>query len=124
MTAPQSRGRGDLEIIHETLLVAIPRGEEELRVTHVEGRTGAGKDVAWHSLRVFWRDDSGTWRPGKQGITIRGAELKAVAEALVKAAAGGMRRGPTAPGTKPESGARDDGDLDRLFGEESRWVKR
>jgi len=75
--AGQRRGRGgDLQITGETVLVAIPRGDEQLRLVHTEGRTGQGKDVAWHSLRVFWCDGAGVWRPGKARVTIRAGELK------------------------------------------------
>jgi hypothetical protein len=86
--APQ-RGRGDLRIEREEIMLAIPRGDEELRVTFTEATAGDGKPVAWHSIRVFWKDASGEWRPGKQGITIRGKELRAVADALKRALSGG-----------------------------------
>lgn len=81
--------RGSLEIIEERLLATIPRGRaEQVRVTLVRARTGAGKDVAWHALRLWWRRLDGEWRPGKQGITIRSSELASITEALGKAAAG------------------------------------
>jgi hypothetical protein len=79
----------DLQIIEQRTMVAIPRGDDELRVQFVRGRTSDGKEVCWHSLRVFWKDGSGEWKPGKQGITIRGRELAPVAEALSKACSGG-----------------------------------
>jgi hypothetical protein len=117
--AGQGRGRGgDLQITGETVLVAIPRGDEQLRLVHTEGRTGQGKDVAWHALRVFWCDGAGVWRPGKAGVTIRAGELKAVAEALVQAAAGRIRREPSTART-PAPEPRDDSDLDALFGAKS-----
>ena len=81
----------DLEILEEKVMVAIPRGDEELRVTFTRARTARG-ETAWHSLRVFYRNDSGDWRPGKQGVTIRGGELRAVAAALLRAVAGGLPR--------------------------------
>lgn len=87
----QDSGRrrgGDLEIIEERVMLAIPRGDEELRVTFTRARSGDGKEVAWHSIHVFWRTDNGEWRPGKQGITIRGKELRAVTDALTKACSG------------------------------------
>lgn len=93
MTA--SGGRGELEIVDEKVMVEIPRGRdgrEVLRVTFTRARAPDGKDVAWHSIRLFWRNDSGEWRPGKQGITIRGGELRAVASALAKATSGGATR--------------------------------
>lgn len=92
MAATSDRGKGardPLEIVSEHVMVAIPRGDEELRVAFTKARTSAGKDVAWHSLRVFYKTDAGEWRPGKQGITIRGGELRAVADALAKATSGG-----------------------------------
>ncbi|HEY5148135.1 MAG TPA: hypothetical protein VII82_15280 [Polyangiaceae bacterium] len=94
----------DLAIIEEAVLFAVPRGEhEELRVTFTRGRTAAGKDVSWHSLRVFWQDDAGVWKPGKQGITIRSRELKPVTETLIKAAAGILpTRGTPPSGYSPQ----------------------
>ena len=74
-------GSGDLVIKAEAVLVAIPRGDEELRVTYTTARAG-DRDVSWHSLRIFWKTDAGEWRPGKQGITIRAKELDAVTKAL------------------------------------------
>jgi hypothetical protein len=80
----------DLEIIDQITMVAIPRGDEELRVQFVRGRTSDGKEIAWHSLRVFWKDGTtGEWKPGKAGLTIRGRELAPVVEALSKACSGG-----------------------------------
>lgn len=83
MNSNKSNDRGSLQILNEEILVAIPRGDEELRVTYTTARTERG-DVAWHSLRVFWKAAEGEWRPGKQGITIRAKELEAVATALSK----------------------------------------
>jgi len=113
--------RGDLEIISEIVMVAIPRGDEELRVTFTRARTGQGRDVAWHSLRVFWKTDAGEWRPGKQGITIRGGELRAVADALTKAASGGTgtprepAQQPGRPATAPPAAETASGDDDIPF---------
>jgi len=93
MSAP-GNARGELEIVSEEVMCAVPRGDEMLRVTFTRARTAQGRDVAWHSIRVFWKNDQGEWKPGKQGITVRGGELKAVAEALSKAVSGGAK--PTA----------------------------
>jgi hypothetical protein len=88
VSATQSRARGDLEIVSETVMVAIPRGDnEELRVSFTKGRTAEGKDIAWHGIRVFWKTAEGEWRPGKAGVTIRGKELHAVAIAFLRACA-------------------------------------
>ena len=81
------RDRGDLEVLEERVMAAIPRGDEELRVTFTRARTGNGKEVAWHSIRVFWKNDQGEWKPGKQGITIRARELHGVTVALLRACA-------------------------------------
>jgi hypothetical protein len=87
--------RGSLEIVDEAVIVEVPRGRdgnEVLRVTFTQARAD-GKDVSWHSLRVFWRDDKGEWRPGKQGLTIRSRELEAVREALSKEPSASSARG-------------------------------
>lgn len=89
MTTTQARG--DLTIVSETALVSIPRGDDELRVTFTRARTADGKDVAWHSIRVFFRGRDGEWKPGKQGITIRGRELAPIRDALIAATSGGAR---------------------------------
>lgn len=104
MSAAQQRGRGDLEIFSEVVLVAIPRGDEEFRITRTRGRTGDGKDVEWISLRIFWKGDEGEWRPGKQGITIRARELAGVVEALVNAS--GVAPPPSASAAHAEPRAR------------------
>jgi hypothetical protein len=72
-----------------------------LRVEFARGRTANGRDVAWHSIRLFWRDEAGELHPGRQGISIRARELPAVAEALSRAVSGGhpqaeAARAPTA----------------------------
>jgi hypothetical protein len=80
--------RGDLEIVSENTMAEVSRGRdgrEVLRVTFTKGKTPEGKDVAWHSIRVFWKDDTGQYRPGKSGVTVRGRELHAVAVALLRA---------------------------------------
>ncbi len=84
-----------LNIEFETVLLEIPRGDDVLRLTHTGATTADGKRVTWHSLRVFWRTDAGEWRPGKQGITIRGGELRGVVDALVTAAGGPPLRAAT-----------------------------
>lgn len=109
---------GDLQILGEKVLVEMPRGDEMLRVTYTEARTAEGKDVSWHSLRVFWRNDAGEWRPGQKGLTIRSRELGPIANALSKAAnaagprqqhretrANGQREIPVAP--MPPAGSSD-----------------
>ncbi|MDP9002667.1 MAG: PC4/YdbC family ssDNA-binding protein [Myxococcota bacterium] len=80
----QGDGRGSLNIEREETLLEIPRGDEVLRLSFTKAKTGDGKDVSWHSLRVFWRNGAGEWCPGKQGITIRNRELRAVVDALVR----------------------------------------
>jgi Transcriptional Coactivator p15 (PC4) len=89
-----------LEILEELVLLAIPRVAEEIRLTFTRARA-SGKDVSWHGLRVFWKSDSGEWRPGKAGITIRSKELKPITEALIKAAAGPAMRPTPAPQRPP-----------------------
>lgn len=69
-------------------MVEIPRGRdgrEVLRVQFTEARTQDGKSIAWHSIREFYRDTDGKWKPGKKGITLRGRELRPVVDALTKA---------------------------------------
>jgi hypothetical protein len=74
---------GDLEILDEQVLATIQRGDkEELRVSLAKARTGAGREVQWHSIRVFWKDEEGKSRPGRAGITIRSKELQTVIDAL------------------------------------------
>jgi hypothetical protein len=75
---------GDLKIEREDVLADLPRGEDLLRMTRVEGTTGNGKHVSWISLRVFWKGDDGTWKPGKAGVTIRSREIATVVAALSK----------------------------------------
>jgi hypothetical protein len=88
-TAP--RREGDLTITDETVMVEVPRGDREvLRLTFTRATTAAGKAVAWHALRVWYRAEDGQLRAGRAGVTIRGAELRSVAEALAKAASGGQ----------------------------------
>lgn len=76
---------GDLQILDETVLTEIPRsrdGSEVLRVTYTRAKKPDGSDAAWHSIRVYFKDRSNVFRPGKQGITIRHKELRAVYECL------------------------------------------
>ena len=79
--------RGALTILEEKILVGIPRGDDELRVTFTRARSEDGKEIAWHGIREFFKDDKGQWRPTKKGITIRGKELHAVTVALLRACA-------------------------------------
>lgn len=75
---------GDLVIERETVLVELPRGEREvLRVSWTLAKTPEGKMVSWHSLRVFYRAEDKTMKPGRAGVTIRPKELEAVLRALV-----------------------------------------
>jgi hypothetical protein len=83
--------RGDLEILREIVLVGIPRGRdgrEMLRLRFVQARAG-DREVAWHDLREFWKDERGEWRPGKKGISLRGRELGPIRDALIRATSGG-----------------------------------
>lgn len=112
---------GDLEILEEKLMAELPRGDERLRVTYTKARTGDGKEVAWHSIRLYYQDDGGNWRPGKQGITIRGRELGTVTAALVKASSGGAQPRPRSRGFQPKMptpgrpGEMTDDELDSKF---------
>jgi hypothetical protein len=109
-TAPSAGAqRGELEIVAETTMAEMPRGRdgrECLRVRFVRARTPDGKDVAWHDVRLFWRADDGEFRPSSKGISIRGAELRAVADALQKAVSGGhsptTAAAPVAETRRPE----------------------
>lgn len=83
--------RGDLEIVSEVVLVALPRGADELRLRWVRARSGDGQNIEWWDLRLWWEGDDGTWKPGHKGITVRARELPAVADALAKAARGAPR---------------------------------
>ena len=72
----------ELNILRETVLVEIPRGDDVLRVTFTEAQGDRGP-ISWHSLRVFYRPKgSDDWLPGKAGLTIRAREVDAVARAL------------------------------------------
>ncbi len=96
----RKRDGGDLEIVRDVVMVEVPRGRDArecLRLRFVEARTADGKDVAWHDLREFYKAEDGTWRPGKKGISIRGAELRPVLHALAAAAGARLvRAGPDA----------------------------
>ena len=82
----ERRPSGDLEVIEEKVLVGIPRGDDELRVTFTRAKTANG-ETSWHSIREYYKAEDGSWRPTKKGITIRGRELHAVAIALLRACA-------------------------------------
>lgn len=74
-------------------MAEVPRGREgreAVRVTFTKARSADGKEVAWHSIRLFWKDDTGTFRPSKTGITIRGSELRPVAIAMLRACASNL----------------------------------
>lgn len=102
------REREPLEIIEQRTMVEIPRGEREaLRVEYVRAHAPDGKEVCWHSVRLFWRGTDGQMHPGRQGVTVRGRELVAVAEALSRAASGGHApsaapASTSAPARRPE----------------------
>ena len=97
MNHTNSRRGGDLEIVRETVMAEVPRGPELLRVMFTKARTPDGKDVAWHSIRLYYKNDAGEWRPGKVGITVRGGELHAVAAAFAKATNSGPREAVQSP---------------------------
>jgi hypothetical protein len=99
--------RGELEITSETVMCEVSRGREGrevLRVRFVMAKTPDGKSVAWHDVREFYKADDGTWRPGKKGISIRARELRAVADALQKAASG--EHAPSARASAPTASSR------------------
>jgi hypothetical protein len=75
----------------EIVMLELPRGKrgDVLRVTFTKAKTPDGKPIAWHAIREFYTDANGNKLPGKKGITIRGAELKPIADALAKACSGG-----------------------------------
>ncbi len=84
---PAPRRESNLQIDSESIMAEIPRGKdgkEVLRFTFTKATTADGKQVAWHSLRVFYKDHDGTWKPGRQGVTIRGKEFGAIATAFAK----------------------------------------
>lgn len=94
-----SGDRGNLEILREIVLVDIPRGRdgrERLRLRFVQARAG-DREVAWHDLREFWKDERGEWRPGKKGISLRGRELGPIRDALIRATRGATREATKAP---------------------------
>jgi hypothetical protein len=79
-------GRDPLEILSDEVLIAIPRGDDELRVNRTQARTSDGKIVSWIGIREWYRpEDSNEWRPGKKGITIKTRELEAVVRTLTTA---------------------------------------
>jgi hypothetical protein len=103
MTTTAPSRQSDLRIISETIMADIPRGRddaERLRFSFVTAESADGKPLAWHSLRVYWRDDAGEWRPGKAGVTIRGREIAPIAAALAAAASGGAPA-PVTTTTRP-----------------------
>jgi hypothetical protein len=73
-------------------MVAIPRGDEEFRFTFFEATAPDGKRVAWHEFRVFQKNEVGEWVRGKAGVTVRGRELAAIRDALIKATSGGRAK--------------------------------
>lgn len=77
-----------LEILAEQHLLELPRGRDDnevLRVSFTRARGGDGREMTWHSIRVWYRDTDDTLRPGKQGVTIRNIELRQVARVLAEA---------------------------------------
>ena len=94
--AYSNNDRGALEIISDETLLAIPRGDNELRISRVQARTADGKVVSWVGIREFYRPDgSDEWKPGKKGITIKVRELEAVAKALTAACVPSPQLRPT-----------------------------
>jgi hypothetical protein len=78
----------DLKIISEVVLAEEPRGrdgQEVIRLSYTCAEATDGKPVSWYGLRIFYRTDDGTLRPGRQGITIRNRELAGIAAGFMKA---------------------------------------
>lgn len=64
-------------------LVQLPRGnDKELRIEVTESTGNNGAAYQFVSLRVFERGSDGTYRPGRQGLTIRKTEIFEVGKAL------------------------------------------
>ncbi len=59
-------------------------GEEEFRVSVDEFTPDDGEPKQYVSLRLWFRSDSGEFRPSKTGITVRRAEMRAVYAALTR----------------------------------------
>lgn len=68
----------------EHTIARLTRSEtDELRVTRARG-TFNGRPFTNTSLRIYYRDAEGEWRPTKKGLSVRDHELKAVCTALGK----------------------------------------
>jgi hypothetical protein len=92
---PSDRRTGELQQLEERILCELPRGregKEALRVRFVRARTPEGREVCWHDIREFWRGDDGQLHPSRKGISIRGAELHAVAIVFLRAVASSVPR--------------------------------
>jgi hypothetical protein len=82
---------GELEILEQLTLVDLPRGSERLRLVHTLAKGPRGP-IEWWSLRLFWQDQDGEWKPSRTGITIRRGELASIVE--------GLRAATAAPATE------------------------
>jgi hypothetical protein len=94
-----------VQIDSQTTLLEIPRkedGTEVLRLQFARGAAPGGRAVSWFSLRVFWKDEAGEWKPGKQGISLRAKELAPIVAELQKVI---EQQSPTAPQERPDSRA-------------------
>ena len=95
--------KGDLEIVEERTMMAIPRGAEELRFRFVRARKPDGSMAAWHDLRLWWQGRDSEWHAGSKGISIRTSELRPLLEALTKATGGAATpAAPPAPAAQRE----------------------
>ena len=72
----------EFRVIDSTLLLAIPRGRDELRIEKVRAEMGRDRrEMVWYSLRVWFPGKDG-WIPGKAGLTVRVTELADVLRVL------------------------------------------
>src|SRR5580704_16381830 len=88
---------GSLTIISEDIVLDIPRGQELLRLTKVEARANH-REVSWYSLRLLYRAGV-EWKPGRNGLTIRLTEMRALSTAFDEATRGGT----ATPGVTPKT---------------------
>jgi hypothetical protein len=64
-------------------LARIQRGDHgELRIEVTECADDRGNASQFVNLRLWYKTDDGTMKPGKQGLTIRKNEIHAVGKAL------------------------------------------
>lgn len=76
-------------------LATLPRGDDELRVGLDEFVSPEGKVSRYVSVRLWFVDGEGAWRPTRKGITVRRAELAEVRDALDRAIDAIDERPPT-----------------------------